>query len=83
MYLKLISLLEHAFLLARGTTRSNVSQKVQGKYSPSKRTVLYGCAAASIYDACKRSTLAELEFEWREVNHLLENLVSVALYAHN
>lgn len=63
-------------------TRSNVAQEVRRNYSPSERTVLYGCAAVSVHDACRRSTLAEMAFEWREVKHPLGVLVSIALDAH-
>ncbi|CAM9196214.1 unnamed protein product, partial [Ectocarpus sp. 8 AP-2014] len=43
-------------------------KEIYRKFSPSKRLVLYGCAAASIESHCSNSTLAGFDFQWNQVD---------------
>ncbi|CAM9106341.1 unnamed protein product [Ectocarpus fasciculatus] len=42
-------------------------KEIRRKYSPSKRLVLYGCAATSTESHCSNSTVAGFDFEWDQV----------------
>ncbi|CAM9181833.1 unnamed protein product, partial [Ectocarpus sp. 8 AP-2014] len=43
-------------------------KEIRRKYSPSKRLVLYGCAATSTESHCSNSTVAGFDFEWEQVD---------------
>ncbi|CAM9843656.1 unnamed protein product, partial [Ectocarpus sp. 4 AP-2014] len=43
-------------------------KEIRRKYSPSKRLVLYGCAATSTESHCSNSTVAGFDFEWGQVD---------------
>ena len=42
-------------------------QVINRKYNPSRRLILFGCAAASSEDRCSNSALAGFDFEWGQV----------------
>ncbi|CAM9632430.1 unnamed protein product [Ectocarpus sp. 6 AP-2014] len=43
-------------------------KEIHRKFSPSRRLVLYGCAAASIESHCSNSTFAGFDFQWNQVD---------------
>ncbi|CAN0003126.1 unnamed protein product [Pylaiella littoralis] len=59
---------------AENSPHVSVTPKVrQGtKQSASSRIVLNGCAAGSVYDACRTSAILGTIFEWREVDDIVD-----------
>ncbi|CAM9275625.1 unnamed protein product [Ectocarpus sp. 4 AP-2014] len=43
-------------------------KEIHRKFSPSRRMVLYGCAAASVESHCSNNTSAGFDFQWNQVD---------------